>query len=267
MAAVGLRGVALDGGGEGFTLAVKTDAMTVHTATDAVSGTGGNLAAAEAEVTRLRLGLEASRPFLLGDGSTVTPRMEIGLRRDGGDAETGFGVDIGAGLAWADPGRGLGAELRWRGLLAHESKGFRARGLSGSFAWEPVAGERGPRLSLTQTLGVTAQGGANALLERRSIAGLAANDNGDELQQRRLEARFGYGFATFGDRFTATPEIAVGLSDAGRDYSLGWRLTRGGKAPDGGALELAVEARRRETAANLPAPPEHAVEFRATSRF
>ena len=97
--------------------------------------------------------------------------------------------------------------------------------------------------------------------------GLAANDNGDDLQQRRLEARFGYGFAAFGDRFTSGPEVAVGLSDTGRDYSLGWRLTRGGKAPDGGAFDLAVEARRRETAANLPAPPEHAVGFRATSRF
>ena len=267
MAAAGLRGIAVDGGDDGLTLAVKTDAMTVHTASDAASGTGGNLAAAKAEVTRLRLGLEASRPFLLGDGSTVTPRMEIGLRRDGGDAETGFGVEIGAGIAWADPKRGLGAELRGRGLLLHESKGFRERGFSGSFAWRPEASDRGPRLSLTQTVGVPAQGGADALLDRRSIAGLAANDNGPELRQRRLEARFGYGFAAFGDRFTATPEIAVGLSDAGRDYSLGWRLTRGGKAPDGGALELAVEARRRETAANLPASPEHAVGFRATSRF
>ena len=63
MAAVGLRGVALDGGDDGLTLAVKTDAMTVRTASDAVSGAGGNLAAAKAEVTRLRLGLEGSRPF------------------------------------------------------------------------------------------------------------------------------------------------------------------------------------------------------------
>ena len=77
MAAVGLRGVALDGGDEGFTLAVKTDAMTVHTTSDAVSGAGGNLAAAEAEATRLRLGLEGARPF--------PPRRRLGVdaeRRD-----------------------------------------------------------------------------------------------------------------------------------------------------------------------------------------
>ena len=267
MAAVGLRGVAVDGGGDDLTLAVKTDAMIVRTASDAVSGAGGNLAAAEAEVTRLRLGLEASRPFPLADGSTLTPSLEIGLRHDGGDAETGFGAEFGAGLAWQDTERGLGAELRGRGLLAHEAEGFRERGLSASFAWDPVTGDRGPRLSLTQTVGAATQGGADALLGHSTLAGPVVNDNGGELQLRRLEARFGYGFAALGDRFTATPEVAVGLSDAGRDYSLGWRLLHGGRAPDGSALELAIEARRRESTANDSVPPEHTLGLRVTSRF
>ena len=267
MAAVGLRGIALDGGDDNLTLAVKTDAMVVRTGTDAVSGAGGNLAGAEADVTRIRLGLEASRPFRLADGSTLTPGAGIGLRRDSGDAETGFGAEIGAGIAWADPERGLGAALRGRGLLAHRAKGFRERGLSGSFAWDPVAGDRGPRLSLTQTLGVPAQGGADALLTRPTPAGPATGEPGDSLRGRRLEARFGYGFGAFGDRFTATPEIAVGLSNAARDYSLGWRLARDGDAPDGGSLELALEARRRETSTEQSIPPEHGIGFRVTSRF
>ena len=266
MAAVGLRGIAFDGGDDGFTLAVKTDAMTVHTASGAVTGTGDNLAAAEAEATRLRLGLEASRPFRLADGSVLTPSAEIGLRHDGGDAETGIGADIGAGIAWVDPKRGLGAELRGRGLLAHEAEGFRERGLSGSVTWDPVRGDRGPRLSLIQTLGVPAHG-TEALLERTTPAGLAANETGDDLRNRRLEARFGYGFPAFGDHFTAAPEIAVGLSNAGWDYSFGWRLVPHGDAPNGRSLELAVEARRHETASDRSIPPEQAIGFRATSRF
>ena len=266
MAAVGLRGVAVDGGDDGLTLALKTDAMTVHTASDAVSGTGGNLAAAEAEVTRLRLGLEGSRPFRLADGSALTPTMEIGLRRDDGDAETGFGVEIGAGIVWQDAERGLGAELRGHGLLAHEAKGFRERGISGSFTWDPMAGGRGPQLTLTQTVGASFSSGTDALLGRTTLAGLAANDNGDELQQRRLEARFGYGFRAFGDRFTATPEIVLGLSNAGRDYSLGWRLVHRGMLDDR-SLELALEAQRREPVGNRHAPPEQSVGFRVTALF
>ena len=77
----------------------------------------------------------------------------------------------------------------------------------------------------------------------------------------------GYGVAALGDRFTATPEIAVGLSDAGRDYSLGWRLTPRSVVPDGVALELALEARRLESTSRRNAPPEHAAALRLTSRF
>ena len=281
MAAVGLRGVLVQPPETGgIELAVRTDAMGVRTRSAAVGGGLSHLAAATAEVTRLRLGLEGSRPFRLADGSMLTPSMEIGVRRDGGDAETGFGADIVAGVAWSDPKRGLGAELRGRALLTHEAKGFRRRGLAGSFSWDPVTGDRGPRLSLTQTLGVPAlgvpaQGVAVAPLGRTALAGRPPDDPGNAPRQRRLEARFGYGFAAFGDRFTSTPEIAVGLSNTGHDYSLGWRLVRssgagsgaGAGTADGSALELAVEARRLESTANIYAPPEHALGLRVTSRF
>ena len=282
MAAVGLRGVAVDGGRDGLTLAVKADAMVLRTRSAAVRGGSGNLAAATADVTRLRFGLQGSRPFRLAERSVLTPSAEIGMRRDGGDAETGFGMEIGAGLLWTDPQRGLSAELRGRGLLTHESKGFRERGLSGAVFWNPGAGDRGPRLSVTQTLGAAGQGGADTLYGRATLGGLAVRDDlrsgyagrygpgagaGGGLRNRRLEARFGYGFAAFGDRFTATPEIAVGLSDTGRDYSLSWRLVRGGRAPDGSVLELAVEAGRRETDDDRNIPQEHTVGFRVTSRF
>ena len=200
----------------------------------------------------------------------LTPSMEIGVRHDGGDAETGFGADIGGGLAWRDSGRGIAAELRGRGLLTHESKGFRDRGLSGSLHWEPVEGGRGPRVSLTQTVGGASSGGADALLGRGTLAGLAANDNGGgDLESRRLEARFGYGFAAFDGGFTLTPELGVGFSNAGREYSLGWRLVRieRGSAIAGGSLELSFEATRRESSASGGAPPEHGVGLRLGARF
>ena len=55
-------------------------------------------------------------------------------------------------------------------------------------------------------------------------------------------------------------------SGTGRDYSLGWRLVRGGSGSDGGSLELSFEATRRESA-NVNAGPEHAIGLRATARW
>ncbi len=141
------------------------------------------------------------------------------------------------------------------------------RARAGSFAWDPVTGDHGPRLNLTQTVGASTHVGPYALLAPTTLAGLAANDNGDALHRRRLEVRFGYGFAAFGNRFSSTPEVAVGLSDAGQDYISGWRMLRDGGAPDGNTPKLALEAWRRETAVNRNAPPEHAIGLRLTSRF
>ena len=69
-AAVGLRGVVVDGGADGLTLAVGPDALMVRTGTEAVLAGGGNLAAAEGDVSRLRLGLERSRRFPLAEDAT-----------------------------------------------------------------------------------------------------------------------------------------------------------------------------------------------------
>ena len=270
MGAAGLRGTLVRAPDEGgFELAVKTDAMGVRTRSASAPG----LAGASAEVTRLRLGLEGARPFRFAGGAELRPSVEVGVRQDGGDAETGFGVDVGGGIAWTDPQRGLSVDLRGRGLASHDSEGFRDAGLSGSLSWVPDADSgRGPSLTLTQTVGGQATGGADALLGRGTLAGLAANDDaGVEdagmLSRRRLEVRFGYGFAAFGDRFTATPELGFGLSEWSRDYRLGWRL---GLVPGAGAgaLDLSLEAMRRETAndnglafGTHVAKPEHSLMF------
>ena len=271
MGAAGLRGVLVPaqaaGGPE---LAAVSDALGVRTTSAAVRGNAeagtGNLAAATGEVTRLRLGLEGTwRGLALGSGA-LTPRLEVGVRRDGGDAETGFGLDLGGGLRWSDRESGISLEVSGRGLLTHEAGGFRDRGLAVSLAWDPRPdSDRGFSLSLRQSVGASATGGMDALLNRGTLAGLAANDDGDELGRRRLEARLGYGLPAFGDRFTATPELGLGHTEASRDYSLGWRLGFARGRSGTGSLEMKLEATRREAANDDAA--EHGIGFRVTARW
>ena len=265
MGAVGVRGVAVEAPAEGgVELAVTSDAMAVRTASEKTAG----LAGADAEVTRLRLGLEGTWRGLEAGGGELVPRLEVGLRHDGGDAETGFGFDLGGGLSWSHPASGLSAELSGRGLLTHESQGFRDRGLSASFGWDPGRGSgRGPKLTLSQTVGAQASGGMDALLGRETLTGLAANDNGDDLANRRLEVTFGYGFPAFGDRFTSTPEFGLGLGQGRREYSLGWRLNLAQTGPT--ALELRLQATRSESAgaAANDNTAEHGIGLTVTARW
>ena len=87
----------------GFGLAFKADALWVGTGSEAVEGPAGRLAGTEAVVTRVRTALEASRGYVFGHGIALRPSLEVGLRRDGGDAETGAGADVAASLIASDP--------------------------------------------------------------------------------------------------------------------------------------------------------------------
>ena len=87
------------------------------------------------------------------------------------------------------PARGLTADIRARGLLTHEAGDFGERGLSGTLSFDPAPGtERGLSVNLTQTVGGAAR-------TRCSDA-------------RRLDARIGYGFGVFEDRYTAIPCVS-----------------------------------------------------------
>ena len=112
----------------GFELAFKADALWVGTSVDGVDGAAGRLAATEAAVTRFRTRLESSRDYTFAGRLSLRPSVEVGLRHDGGDAETGAGMDIGGGLVVADAGTGLAVDVRVRMLVVHQAEGFRERG-------------------------------------------------------------------------------------------------------------------------------------------
>ena len=269
MAATGLRGVLVEApAAGGLNLAVKTDSLVVRTRSDAIAGAHGKrIKEASAEVTRVRLGLEGSRPVHFEGDAMLTPSMEIGVRHDGGDAETGFGMDLGGGLAYADPASGLTAELWGRGLLIHAAPAFRERGVSGSLGFDPTPdSDRGPAFTLRRTMGASATGGMDGLLRRDTLAGRLANDGGNELARQRFDVRLGYGLAAYGDRFTMTPEIGYGMSETGRDWSLGWRLTSARRDRSSFELELELEATRREHDDGIGAA-EHGVGLRLTARW
>ena len=242
MAAGGMRGDLLAGGAGGFGLAYKTDALWVGTRVAGAEGPAGRLAATEAAVTRFRTGLEGSRVFVLGRRVALRPSAEVGLRHDGGDAETGAGMDVGAGLIVADASTGLAVDVRVRMLVVHQAEGFRERGLAVSLSWDPTPSTPlGFTARVAPSWGGEATSGAEALWGRETMAGLATGSIGSG---RRLDTEVGYGLPV-GSRFVGTPRAGFATSEYGRDYWMGYGLAVLGRGPL--SLELGVDARRRES--------------------
>ena len=254
LGAAGARGVLLEAGEDGgIDLALRGDAFLVQMESEAAA----NTVETKADASRLRLVLEAGRSFALGEGAVLTPALELGLRHDGGDAETGTGVEVGGRIRYTDAGSGLTVEANARTLIAHEDSGYREWGAGGSVRLDPGASGRGLSLTIAPVWG-TPSSGVDRLWSARDAAGLAPG--GEFEAESRLEGEVGYGLGAFGGHGVVTPYAGLGLAEAGdRTWRAGARWSL---APH---LAMSLDGARREMA-NDDAP-EHGVRFGLTLRW
>ena len=175
----------------------------------------------------------------------------MGLRHDGGDAETGTGVELGAGLRYT--AGSLSIEGRVRTLLAHEDSGYEEWGASGSISVSPGSGGRGLTLSVRPEWGRA--GSASEQLWSARDAGTLVG--GEFEAERRLAMDAGYGLSAGGG--VLTPYVGMTLGEARS------RTVRGGARWDlGHDLAVGLEATRSDSAGADAATD---VRFRAALRF
>ncbi|WP_424833212.1 Calx-beta domain-containing protein [Ruegeria sp.] len=219
MAAAGADGalgsVAALGGAE---LRWLADALWTRTTSDAVPG----LEATSGSTTRLRLGLESRWEHSFASAATLSPRLETGLRYDGGDAETGFGLEVGGGVEFTDPSRGLSLGLRGRTLALHQDGNFEDWGLALDLAYDPTPEtKRGFAARLSHTFGGASSGGVDALLGPRLFPEASPTGGGD--RSWSVEAAYGVsrGRGRVGSPYTTITAAGSGSATGAR---LGYRI-------------------------------------------
>ena len=229
-----------------MTVDLKGEAWTTRLEVD---DNGERIAGLAVRTHRLRGAVEGARAFALAGGAALTPSVELGIRFDGGDGETGAGVELGGGLDYAHPASSLSADLTGRVLLAHEGA-TDDWSVGGALRLEPASG-RGLSLRLAPSYGDTGSGLAR--LWEHGVTGSGAGATGtaatgatgtgtsnDESPAARLDTEMGYGLAAFAG--VLTPYGGLALSEGGaRGYRLGARFRLGP------ALELGLEGERRES--------------------
>ena len=217
-----------------------------------IAGDMETLEMVDVDMRRLRLAAEASHEHLFSFGSTLTPWAEVGLRHDGGDGETGAGLEIRAGMRYRNLPQGLTIEGYGRRLVVHEGA-VRESGFGAVLRVDPGASGLGPSMSLTPAWGATSSG-VNQLWER-GAAGFSMYD----APGARMNAQFAYGLPALDGAGLLTPFGAVSLArEDGRGYGLGATLAVGRRA----TVSLEAERRRR-----LAARAVYAVMLRGTVQF
>ena len=235
----------------GFELALGSDLLWTRATSDAA----GELEGGTADASRLRLLVDASRIFEVGEGATLAPNLEVGIRHDGGDAETGAGLEAGAGVRYAR--NGVTVEGSVRGLLAHAESGYEEWGASASMRIDPRASGRGLSLTVAPAFGA-GSGGAERLWSLTD-ASRFTRGKGEFVGKHRLYAEVGYGLGGPRRLGVMTPYAGLGLAGEGeRSLRVGarWKL-----APD---VTLGLEGTQRE---RTGARPEQGLTLRGAVRW
>ena len=244
MAAGGIRGEIVTRKAEGLGLAFVSDVLYAKSDSEDYFEEG---------VSRIRVGVEGSWTAKLSESALFEPRVEAGIRRDGGDAERGMGAELGGGMKLRHTELGITVDIEGRGLVSHEDGGFESRGISASFEWEKDMSEgRGASVALRQDWGEPQSGGMESLFYDGPIRGGEVSSNGS-----RLSAEAEYGFMREGMR--QAPYVDYGQWEEGRDYALGWRVST-----ISSDVSVDVNATRRESEQS---DTEHGVGVRLDVRW
>ena len=209
--ALGLNGQLLTRGattlslrGEGALAQLTADSATFEVAT--------------LDMWRFRLTTELSHELLFSSGTSLTPWAELGARHDGGDGQTGAGLELGGGLRYRVPQVGLTAEGYGRWLAVHEGA-LQEWGVGAMVTIDPGMDRRGLSASVTPSWGETASGVQR--LWQQGAAGPAWYGP----SRAQVDAQLGYGVPVFGGRSVLTPFGAMNLAgDEARRYRLGGSL-------------------------------------------
>ena len=210
MGAAGLRQDVLERGGVALAVVGGGGSLSLSTA-----GGGLTVAGLAARVHQARLAVEASRA-----SRAVSPFVQLGMRYDGGDGQTGAGLEVVAGLRASTSRLDLEARGRW--LSVHSAAGYGEYGAAARLAVKSRPDGTGLRAALAPRWGAAESGGfgQDGLLGGAGASRLrpgAAWSPG--AQALSLDTELGYGWRTRRLRGVLSPMTSYSRSGYGGDLT------------------------------------------------
>ncbi len=176
-------------------------------------GKGNRIAEQTVSANRLRLALKGSHAYDVGMDGQMTPQLEVALRQDGGDGQTGAGVEVSGGLRYE--GGGFTLEAMARSLVSDGDDEVEYQEWGAHLLLQRSAGIGGRGLSLRVMPTYGTQANSLTLWER-SVAEIA--DRGAMNAQGQLRTEVGYGLAAPGGRGVYT--VYSGMTQAPKRMQL-----------------------------------------------
>ena len=197
------------------------------------------------DVQQVRIGLEGSRATALSGGTTLTPYAQVAGRYDGGDGQTGQGLEVSGGLRLT--GGRVGLDARGRFLAVHTAEEYSENGVSLVAYLRANTDGRGLSMSVAPRMGAGTRE-TGMMWRDRPLAGSTLHGGS---HTRSLQAEVGYGLASPSTGLLFTPFGDLYLDrEERRRLRLGARIGAAGYGSRIGSLELSgarIDRRGGET--------------------
>ncbi|MCY4093565.1 MAG: hypothetical protein OXG05_00405 [Gammaproteobacteria bacterium] len=198
-----------------MSLALRGDAATASLETEDGNGAADGLAA---DVNRIRVGLEGSFRTETGQGGMLEPFGQVSLRSDGGDGDTGTGIEVAGGVRMTSSTFTL--EIQGRTLAMHGADEYSESGFSLMAKLNPSASMTGVAVTIAPRWGADALG--NGMLWQDDLKVGSANTYGaltgfgNAGANKSIDAQIGYGMLVANEQYLLTPFVDFGVTDGDR---------------------------------------------------
>ncbi len=187
----------------------------------------------------VRVAVERLQICALESGASLTLSGEAGLRWDGGDGDTGTGIEMGGTAEYRNPATRMKLVATGRALLDHESD-RKEWGAGVTAGYRLDSRETG--LTYSSSL---SHGQPESRVDSLWDNSVASRASEDEELTTRLDAEVGY--RMFGSSGLHTPYVGIGVEEGSkRDYRLGMRYASESE------LSSSLEFERREADGKQP---------------
>ena len=211
-----------------------------------------------ADAMRIRLGFEGSYTAALGGSVALEPFAEAGAVRDGGDGDTGNGLEVAGGLRLG--GSRVHVEARGRMMAIHTAEDYKEQGFSVAVAVNAGEGGSGLSMSLAPRWGARTES-AGTLWRDEGLREVAEGRPG--VGPGSLDAKIGYGLGVRDGESMLTPFGELNLSGSDNQRAqIGARLAMPESAGQMLSLELAAMRGRRANEA-----PKYGLELRGSLKL
>ena len=213
-AGVSGRVMELEAGGA---IRIKGDALKTTLEVD--DSSDGAIEKESFDASRLRVSVEASLSRAMDSGAKLEPSVEAGVRHDGGDGNTGSGIELNVGLRHTQPTSGVTLEGGAYTLVGRDD--YQEWGIHGQLQVAAGTAGRGLSLNLSPGYGNTPSG-----LQKIWQQDVIEQDANSRDAGMRVDTRLGYGLSTLGGQGLLTPYSEITFEKT-NSYRLGLKWDAG----------------------------------------